>query len=131
MIGRFRGGDRWFTLLLSGATLLQSATAVARPMISYRALDIGMPPETLGLVATSFAIAPVILAIWIGRRIDRHGPFPFLLTAAALQAASAIALVFVTDEVTLLAGVALLGLSQLIFVVANQTLVGSRSPLES
>ena len=38
------------------------ATAVARPMVSYRALDIGMPPETLGLVATSFAIAPVINA---------------------------------------------------------------------
>ena len=131
MIGRVRGGDRWFTLLLGGATLLQSATAVARPMVSYRALDIGMPPETLGLVATSFAIAPVILALWIGRRIDRHGPFPFLFTAAALQAVSATYLVFVTDEPTLLAGVALLGLSQLVFVVANQTLVGSRSPLES
>ena len=124
-------GDPWFTGLLVGATLLQSATAVARPMVSYRALDIGMPPETLGLVATSFAIAPLILALWVGRRIDRQGPFPFLLTAAALQATSGVALVFVTDTITLLAGVALLGLSQLVFVVANQTLVGSRSPIEA
>lgn len=131
MIRRFPSGDRWFTGLLVGAALLQSATAVARPMVSYRALHIGMPPEALGLVATAFAIAPVILALWIGRRIDRHGPFPFLVTAAVLQAVSAVVLIFVADAITLLAGVALLGLSQLVFVVANQTLVGSRSRLES
>ncbi len=131
MTRRFLGGDRWFTALLAGATLLQSATAVARPMVSYRALHIGMPPETLGLVATAFAIAPVSLALWVGRRIDRHGPFPFLLAGAVLQAASAVALIFVTDAATLLAGVALLGTSQLVFVVANQTRVGSRSPLDS
>lgn len=131
MIRRAIGGDRWFTGLLAGATLLQAASAVARPMVSYRALDIGMAPETLGLVATAFAIAPVILALWVGRRIDRHGPFPFLLAAAGLQAASAIALMFVTDTPSLLAGVALLGFSQLVFVVANQTLVGSRSHIET
>ena len=131
MIRRALGGDRWFTGLLAGATLLQSASAVARPMISYRALEIGMPPETLGLVATAFAIGPVILALWVGRRIDRHGPFAFLFAAAGLQAASAVALAFVTDTITLLLGVALLGLSQLVFVVANQALVGSRSRLES
>jgi MFS family permease len=131
MTRRLPGGDRWFTTLLVGATLLQSATAVARPMASYRALHIGMPPETLGLVATAFAIAPVILALWIGRRVDRHGPFPFLAVAALLQATAAVSLVFVGDTLTLLAGVAVLGLSQLVFVVANQTLVGSRSHLAS
>ena len=131
MIRRLGGGDRWFTGLLLCATILQSATAVARPMVSYRALHIGMPPETLGLIATAFALAPVILALTIGRRIDRHGPFPFLLGAALLQGVAAIALIFVTSAPTLLAGTALLGLSQLVFVVANQTLVGSRSHLET
>jgi MFS family permease len=131
MTGRSVRGDRWFVNLLAGATLLQAATAVARPMASYRALEIGMAPETLGLVATAFAVAPVVLALWIGRRIDRHGPFPFLLVAAVMQAASAVALVFARDTVTLLVDVALLGLSQLVFVVANQTLVGSRSHLDA
>ena len=128
---RSLGADRWFSGLLLCATLLQSATSVARPMASYRALEIGMPPETLGLVATAFAIAPVILALSIGRRIDRHGAFPFVLGAALMQAASALALVVVSDAIGLLASVALLGLSQLVFVVANQTLVGSRSRLET
>jgi MFS family permease len=131
VIRRVLAGDRWFANLLVAAALLQSATAVARPMASYRALDIGMPPETLGLVATSFAIAPVILALWIGRRIDRDGPFRFLAIAAGMQAASAVALTFARDAVVLLLFVGLLGLSQLVFVVANQTLVGSRSQLAS
>lgn len=131
MTGRSVRGDRWFLDLLAGATLLQAATAVARPMASYRALEIGMAPETLGLVATAFAIAPVVLALSIGRRIDRDGPFPFLLVAAVVQAVSAVALVFASDTIALLAGVALLGLSQLVFVVANQTLVGSRSHLDA
>jgi MFS family permease len=131
LIGRLLAGDRWFANLLVGAALLQSATAVARPMASYRALDIGMPPEALGLVATSFAIAPVILALWIGRRIDRDGPFKYLAIAAAMQAAAAVALTFARDAIALLVCVGLLGLSQLVFVVANQTLVGSRSRLAS
>ena len=50
---------RWFLGLLLVATLLQAATAVARPMASYRALEIGMAPSSLGLVAAAFAIAPV------------------------------------------------------------------------
>lgn len=121
-------GRRWFLGLLLMATLLQAGTAVARPMASYRALEIGMGPETLGFVAAAFAIAPVALALSIGRRIDRHGEFPFLVGAAALQAVAAVALILVAVPGALLAGVALLGLSQLVFVVADQTLVGSRSP---
>jgi MFS family permease len=123
-------GRRWFLGLLLAATLLQAATAVARPMASYRALEIGMGPGMLGIVAAAFAVAPVAFALTIGRRIDRHGEFPFLVTAAALQAASAVLLIVVAVPAALLVGVALLGLSQLVFVVADQTLVGSRTPRE-
>ena len=77
--------ERWFLTLLIVSTLLQAATAVARPMASYRALEIGMEPSLLGLVAAAFAIAPVVFALSIGRRIDRLGPFPFLLTAAVIM----------------------------------------------
>ena len=122
---------RWFLLLLTVSTLLQAATAAARPMTSYRALDIGMAPSALGLVAAAFAIAPVALALSIGRRVDRNGEFPFQLAAAVMLSVSAALLAWVDTPVTLLAVVALLGLSQLVFVVANQTLVGSRSPAEA
>jgi MFS family permease len=127
---RVRGGDRgWFTTLLVMATLLQAATAVARPMASYRALEIGMDPGCLGLVAAAFAVAPVVFALSIGRRIDRWGAFVFLLGSTILMVVSSIGLALVaTTPLALLLLIALLGLSQLVFVVADQTLVGSRTP---
>lgn len=126
------GADgRWFLVLLTVATVLQAATAIARPMASYRALDIGMDPSSLGLVAASFAILPVVFALSIGRTIDRLGEFPFLLGSAVLMAVASIALAMIGTAVALLALVAVLGLAQLTFVVADQTLVGSRSPTES
>lgn len=131
-MARSVGADtRWFLVLLTVATLLQAATAVARPMASYRALDIGMDPSSLGLVAAAFAILPVVFALSIGRTIDRLGEFPFLLSSAALMAVASIALALIGTAVALLVLVAVLGLAQLTFVVANQTLVGSRSPTES
>jgi MFS family permease len=122
---------RWFVALLAAGTLLQAATAVARPMASYRALQIGMSPEALGLVAASFAVAPVIAALAVGRLIDRHGEFRFLAGAAGLMIATCTALAVAGSAPALLALIAMLGLSQFVFVVANQTLIGSRSPADS
>jgi MFS family permease len=118
---------RWFLGLLLVATLLQAATAVARPMASYRALEIGMAPSSLGLVAAAFAVAPVVLALSIGRRIDQYGEFPFLLISTLGLALASAALAFIGSPVALVLCIALLGLSQLVFVVADQTLVGSRT----
>jgi MFS family permease len=119
---------RWFLGLLVVATLLQAATAVVRPMASYRALEIGMPASSLGIVAAAFAVAPVVLALSIGRRIDRHGEFPFLAASTVGLAIAAVLVSVVAEPIALIVCIGLLGLSQLIFVVADQTLVGSRSP---
>lgn len=118
---------RWFVLLLGGSLLLQAATAVARPMASYRALEIGMPATSLGIVAAAFAIAPMMLALSIGRWVDRYGELPFLAGAAALMVFGSVALAMTDSAIGLLLVITVVGLSQLVFVVANQTLVGSRS----
>ncbi|HUQ78488.1 MAG TPA: MFS transporter [Patescibacteria group bacterium] len=129
MTGRPVGGDRaWFALLLVMATLLQAATAVARPMASYRALQIGMDPGSLGFVAAAFAIAPVVFALSIGRRIDRWGPFVFLLGSTIVMVVASIGLALADSAPLLLLVIGMLGLGQLVFVVADQTLVGSRTP---
>lgn len=124
-------GTRWFLGLLLVATLLQAATVVVRPMASYRALEIGMPVSSLGIVAAAFAVAPVVFALSIGRWIDGHGEFPFLLGSTAGLAAAAVLVSIMAEPITLVVTIGLLGLSQLIFVVADQTLVGSRSPASS
>ncbi len=120
-------GRRWFLGLLVVATLLQASTAVARPMASYRALDIGMEPSSLGLVAASFAIAPVVFALSIGRLIDRFGESRFLLGAVVILGLASVGLALVDSAVGLLVLLAFLGLAQLVFVVANQTAVATRT----
>lgn len=120
-------GRRWFLGLLVVATLLQASTAVARPMASYRALDIGMEPSSLGLVAASFAIAPVVFALSIGRLIDRFGESRFLLGAVAILGLSSAGLALIDSAIGLLVLLGFLGLAQLVFVVANQTAVATRT----
>ncbi len=129
MTGQPIGGDRrWFMTLLVMATLLQAATAVARPMASYRALEIGMDPSSLGFVAAAFAIAPVVFALSIGRQIDRWGPFVFQIGSMVLLGVASVGLAFAASPAALLVLIGMLGLGQLIFVVADQTIVGSRTP---
>jgi predicted MFS family arabinose efflux permease len=118
---------RWFVALLVAATLLQASTAVARPMASYRALDIGMPASSLGLLAAAFAIAPVVFALSIGRLIDRYGEARFLLGASVMLSVASCGLAFVGSALGLLVLLAALGLAQLVFVVANQTAVSNRT----
>lgn len=122
-----RDGRRWFFALLVASTLLQAATAVARPMASYRALDIGMAPSSLGLVAAAFAITPVIFALSIGRLIDRFGESWFLLGAAALLGTASAGLAIVDSALGLLLFLAALGLAQFVVVVTNQSAIATRS----
>lgn len=122
-----RDGRRWFLTLLLGSTLLQAATSIARPMASYRALDIGMEPSSLGLVAAAFAIAPVMFALSIGRLIDRFGERRFLLGAAVVLGLASVGLSMVDSMLGLLLLLAALGLAQLTYVVANQTAIATRT----
>lgn len=119
---------QWLLVLFVVATLLQAAVSAARPMASYRALEVGVAPNALGFVAAAFAVAPLLLALPVGRRIDRHGELPFVLLAAVLLAVVAALIPVVATVGPLLLVVAGLGLGHLMFVVGNQTLVGSRTP---
>jgi MFS family permease len=122
-----RDGRSWFITLLVASTLLQAATAVARPMASYRALDIGMAPSSLGLVAAAFAITPVIFALSIGRLIDRFGESWFLLGAALVLGIASAGLAVVDSALGLLLFLAALGLAQFVVVVTNQSAIATRT----
>src|SRR3712207_7039787 len=55
-------------------TTLFRSFAVVRPMVSYRALDLGAGTTALGALAAAFSILPLLLAFAVGRRADRLGP---------------------------------------------------------
>ncbi|MGW3353709.1 hypothetical protein ACWDA3_61480 [Nonomuraea rubra] len=51
----------------------QIVTFVLRPTMSYRAIELGVPPAWLGVLGASFALAPLLLALPAGHAADRYG----------------------------------------------------------
>src|SRR5262249_55956044 len=71
---RFREGDinhRLLIPLLISGLLIQTVTALVRVTISYRAVELGLSIAWIGLVAAMFAIFPILIAVRVGRHMDR------------------------------------------------------------
>jgi MFS family permease len=56
---------------LSHVTLTQTLILIIRITTSYRAIELGLPVLWLGIIATGFAIVPAVMALQVGRWIDR------------------------------------------------------------
>src|SRR5690349_5581005 len=57
--------------LLVSSFLIQMITALIRVTISYRAVELGLSIIGLGFIAAAFAIFPILIAVRVGRYIDR------------------------------------------------------------
>jgi MFS family permease len=71
---RLRDGDIDYRLLiplLVSGLLIQTVTALVRVTISYRAVELNLSIVWLGFVAATFAIFPILIAVSVGRYIDR------------------------------------------------------------
>ena len=53
--------------LLLSSLLVQTVTALVRVTISYRAVELGLSLVWLGLIAATFAIFPILIAVQVGR----------------------------------------------------------------
>src|SRR5512141_148708 len=81
--------DPWFVAILVSFVVIHGVTNLVMPMASYRALQLGVKPEGLGLLATAFSIPPLIVALRVGRIVDRRGGRPFIVAGLGLMAAAA------------------------------------------
>ena len=113
--------------LFAAFAVTHAATNVVRPMVSYRALQMGVPPEGLGLLAASFSLAPLVVALSIGRLVDRRGEMTFVIGGTVAMAVSSFAIAFAPSVAVLTIFYALLGLGHLVMVVATQSLVARGS----
>ncbi len=59
--------------LIATLVAVHSCMAVTRVAASLWVLHQGYGELTLGLVLSSFALAPILLSLWAGRQADRHG----------------------------------------------------------
>ena len=96
-------------------------------MVSYRALALGVSPADLGWLAASFSLAPLLLALQIGRWVDRHGELRFLVGGNILMIGASFFLATAPSMGVLLLLFAALGMGHLTTVVAFQGLVARGS----
>jgi predicted MFS family arabinose efflux permease len=74
LAARLRDSDTSYRLLiplLASTLLVQAVTSLTRVTISYRAVELHLSIVWLGLIAATFAIFPILIAVRVGRFIDR------------------------------------------------------------
>jgi MFS family permease len=113
-------GLRW---LLLQAVLVHAAMTVVRPMVSYRALDLGAGTVQIGLIATASGILPLFLAFAVGRRADVWGAGRLLVAGAALSVTGSLAALLAPVLPVLYAASATLGVAHLLLLVGHQSAV--------
>lgn len=126
MIGEL--GRRSTAALLVHSTLIQALTFLLRPAATYRALELDVPGFALGLLAATYAVFPLLLAVPTGGLVDRLGERRLMAAGAAVVLASAsFLLLWGTSIAALIIGTALLGIGQLACVVGQQAVVANNA----
>jgi MFS family permease len=121
-------GRRSATALLVHSTLIQAVTFLVRPAATYRALELDVPGFALGLLAASYAVFPLLLAVPTGSLVDRLGERRLMAAGSAVVLlCSAFLLLWGSSIVALVAGTALLGAGQLACVVGQQAVVANNA----
>lgn len=106
--------------------IAQAAVYLIRPTTSYRLLAYGEGAREVGLVAASFALLPIFLAIPLGRMSDRRGA-PLLVIGCAVQTVGCLALAFSATTLTIAAASAIIGLGHLALALGSQDVIARES----
>ncbi|MEX0705856.1 MAG: MFS transporter, partial [Nitriliruptoraceae bacterium] len=115
----------WVVRTLGVHLLIIIAMASTRPMVSYRALELGATNAQLGMIAGSYALLSLFLAIPTGRWVDRWGEPRFLTLGALLVMASGAWLTQISSLALLAAATATLGFGHLTMMVGMQTIMSN------
>ncbi|NBV12191.1 MAG: MFS transporter [Actinobacteria bacterium] len=120
----------WLWALLINVALAQASIYVMRPMITYRAIENGASGFEIGLIASIYALLPLIVAVPMGRWVGRLGELPLLVAGSLAFIALGISFAFLNDVIAIAIATAVAGVAHLANVAASQAMVASRSPVE-
>lgn len=120
--------SRWFLNVCIATALLQAVYNAVRVLVSYRILDLGGDAATVGVVTALFALAPLLLAVQIGRAADRHHTGSLMRAGLLLTTAGTAVIAFSGDLLTLAAGNIVLGFGQVLVTLTAQSFVSTLSP---
>lgn len=109
--------------LMLSAAAVQVVVAIVRVTTSYRIVELDLPVVWLGIISASYAILPALIALWLGRFIDRgHDALATWIGAVLTTLACAGLLLSGASKVLLLASTAVLGIGNLFAIVSQQIL---------
>lgn len=117
--------EGWFIRTLLAGLAQGTALFALRPLVAYRALELGASPAQVGLIAGAYAVLSLICSLPAGRLVDRYGEPPMLLSGTGLVAIASISLLWADSLITLAAAMSLLGLGSLSLTIGVQALFGS------
>jgi MFS family permease len=107
--------------------LIQGGIYVVRPIITYKSVELGADAALVGLVGATFALAPLVFAIQIGRFVDRGRAGLSILLGSVILALTTFALLFINSIALLMLAMPSLGMGHLLVMVGGQTLIANRS----
>ena len=121
-----RRGDvdyRLLVPLLFNVAIIQAVYAIVRVTTSYRAIELQLPVVWLGIISATFAILPIILAVQVGRYLDRGKDAQAAWIGASLLVVACAGFRFAAGSLTtLLLLTALLGFSHILIMASQQML---------
>lgn len=120
----------WFAALVLVSIASHAVLNGVRILISYRALALGGDALAIGIITAAFAALPLLIALPIGRAVDRgHGMW--ILRVGLVLTAAAVFLAATSQQLGVLAlASALLGFGQILHTIACQGLIPLWSPPE-
>jgi MFS family permease len=125
LAARVRSSDTDFRLLvplLLSTMLAQLVTAMVRVTTSYRAVELDLSIVWLGLIAATFAICPILIAVRIGREIDRGYDAQTTWLGAAIFAAACASFATASSPAALLISSAIMGTGHIMLMASQQML---------
>ena len=120
-------GEPWLFWVLTAYMVNQASVNLVRPMVSYRALALGVDPVNLGLLSAAFSIAPLVVALRLGRLVDQRGEMVFIIGGTVVMGIVSLGLAFAPSAPWVFALFTILGLGHLSITVATQGMVARGS----
>ena len=120
-------GSPWLPLVLLNSLLIQAGIYVVRPIVTYKSVELGADAALVGLIGAAFSIAPLLLAIQVGRFVDRGRAGLVILLGSIVLVLTTFALLFINSIALLMLAMPTLGMGHLLIMVGGQTLIANRS----
>src|SRR6476646_10117155 len=125
LAARLRSSDTDYRLLvplLLSTLLVQLVTATVRVTTSYRAVELNLSIVWLGLIAATFAICPILIAVRVGRQIDRGYDAQTTWLGAGIFAIACASFTFAASPLALLVASTIMGTGHIMLMASQQML---------